>query len=739
MNSSFDTASMDTLQNVDQRNILDIVDKLRRSGLSSILKLPQIIVCGNQSSGKSSVLEAITEIPFPRKENLCTRFATEIILKRDEVSSITTTITPDKNRPQAEQQELQGFFKTVEDLSDFASLVEEATTLMGLDYTKREDNLEFDDSATKAFTRDVLRVEICGPDRPQLTLVDLPGIIQSASKAATNADVALINNLVKDYMANERTIILAIVSKYCRDLDPEGRRTLGIITKPDELREGSTNQKSWISLANNQEIYFKLGWHMLKNRSEETMHTSFQDRNNAERQFFSTGIYESLPRDMVGIESLRFRLSGLLYNHLKKELPGLRKELIEKLSATQNELSYFGAKRTTVTEQRQFLTAMSMEFYEIINSAVKGYYEEPFFGLIETEDAVDADSNIKRFRAIVKHLNFEFARSMRLRGHKYQLVEEPNGVSDPVNKLPTADEEYLKHPPHKVIDEISSSEASECESQLPKKMTSKEVEDWVLKILKRSRGRELPGNFNPMLIAHLFWEQSEPWQELAQKHIEALADKCSKFLRLVLESVAADDIRSRIWEHKIEPALEKALAASRVELGKILDDKKRHPITYNHYYTTTLQMKRNERFKSMMSEVFNTETGWARRGEQVHDTAPHISLAKLQEVIERIIICQDMDEFSVEQALDSQRAYYKDELKYFIGVVTKQVVERHLVDPLPATIISPPVVAGMSDAEVSFVTAEPEDVARRRAYLEEREQTLKKGQETFRQAMGGLY
>ncbi|KAI9690440.1 MAG: hypothetical protein M1822_009403 [Bathelium mastoideum] len=691
MNSSFDTASMDTLQNVDQRNILDIVDKLRRSGLSSILKLPQIIVCGNQSSGKSSVLEAITEIPFPRKENLCTRFATEIILKRDEVSSITTTITPDKNRPQAEQQELQGFLKTVEDLSDFASLVEEATTLMGLDYTKREDNLEFDDSATKAFTRDVLRVEICGPDRPQLTLVDLPGIIQSASKAATNADVALINNLVKDYMANERTIILAvisakddynnqIVSKYCRDLDPEGRRTLGIITKPDELRE------------------------------EETMHTSFQDRNNAERQFFSNGIYESLPRDMVGIKSLRFRLSGLLYNHLKKELPGLRKELIEKLSATQNELSYFGAKRTTVTEQRQFLTAMSMEFYEIINSAVKGYYEEPFFGLIETEDAVDADSNIKRFRAIVQHLNFEFARSMRLRGHKYQLVEEPNGVSDPVNKLPTADEEYLKHPPHKVIDEISSSEASECESQLPKKMTFKEVEDWVLKILKRSRGRELPGNFNPMLIAHLFWEH-----------------------------VAADDIRSRIWEHKIEPALEKALAASRVELGKILDDKKRHPITYNHYYTTTLQMKRNERFKSMMSEVFNTETGWARRGEQVHDTAPHISLAKLQGVIERTIICQDMDEFSVEQALDSQRAYYKDELKYFIGVVTKQVVERHLVDPLPATIISPPVVAGMSDAEVSFVTAEPEDVARRRAYLEEREQTLKKGQETFRQAMGGLY
>lgn len=78
-------------------------------------------------------------------------------------------------------------------------------------------------------------------------------------------------------------------------------------------------------------------------------------------------------------------------------------------------------------------------------------------------------------------------------------------------------------------------------------------------------------------------------------------------------------------------------------------------------------------------------------------------------------------------------------MKYFIEVVTKQVIERHLVDPLPTEVISPPIVAGLSDSEVSFVAAEPEDILRRREYLEERNQTLEKGQATFRQAMGDLY
>lgn len=100
----------------------------------------------------------ITEIPFPRKAGLCTRFATEIVLRRQPTSSVTIKINPSKLRPAPEQSKLSAFSKTITDLAELPEVIEDATREMGLG--------EIGKSA--AFSRDILSVEICGPDRPQL-------------------------------------------------------------------------------------------------------------------------------------------------------------------------------------------------------------------------------------------------------------------------------------------------------------------------------------------------------------------------------------------------------------------------------------------------------------------------------------------------------------------------------------------------------------------------------------------
>jgi hypothetical protein len=84
--------SMDSLRTAEQIQLLDLVDSLRAEGLSEFTALPQLIVCGDQSSGKSSLLEAISGVPFPRKDNLCTRFATEVILRRASGSEIRVSL-----------------------------------------------------------------------------------------------------------------------------------------------------------------------------------------------------------------------------------------------------------------------------------------------------------------------------------------------------------------------------------------------------------------------------------------------------------------------------------------------------------------------------------------------------------------------------------------------------------------------------------------------------------------------
>lgn len=69
--SELGLSALHSLNTKDQLELLDIVDNLRTQGLSDFAALPQLIVCGDQSSGKSSVLAALSDLPFPRKDNLC--------------------------------------------------------------------------------------------------------------------------------------------------------------------------------------------------------------------------------------------------------------------------------------------------------------------------------------------------------------------------------------------------------------------------------------------------------------------------------------------------------------------------------------------------------------------------------------------------------------------------------------------------------------------------------------------
>jgi len=159
---SHNWTSLEALQDQNQLEVMDSIDRLRRIGLQQLLKLPSLVVCGDQSSGKSSVLEAITEVPFPRKTNLCTRYATELVLRRASEDTIKATITPDKSRSAQEIKKFESFAKTIVDLSELPLLMEEATEAMGLN-----DHSGFGQAA-RAFSRDILKIEISGPGRPQL-------------------------------------------------------------------------------------------------------------------------------------------------------------------------------------------------------------------------------------------------------------------------------------------------------------------------------------------------------------------------------------------------------------------------------------------------------------------------------------------------------------------------------------------------------------------------------------------
>lgn len=121
--------------------------------------------------------------------------------------------------------------------------------------------------SSSAFSTDVLRLEFSGPNQPHLTIIDLPGLIHLENKLQTAADHQVMQSMVYEYMINRRSIILAVISakndyanqivlKLARDVDPQGRRTLGVITNPDTLSIGSESESAFVNLARNIDIAF---------------------------------------------------------------------------------------------------------------------------------------------------------------------------------------------------------------------------------------------------------------------------------------------------------------------------------------------------------------------------------------------------------------------------------------------------------------------------------------------------
>jgi GTPase SAR1 family protein len=604
----------------DNDDVLDLVDGLRSQGISHYIDLPQIVVCGDQSSGKSSVLEAISGLQFPRKDNLCTRFATEVILRRSITENTNASIVPANDRQEDERKKLSTFRKSDFQLDSLESLVEEARDAMGID------------GEARSFSNDVLRIELSGPEQPHLTLVDLPGLFSAGNKAQSESDADAVKALVLSYMRNPRSIILAVVSakndfanqivtKYTRDVDVDGTRTLGIITKPDTLDAGSESERSYLVLAKNEDVYFRLGWHVLRNRDFDTRTVSADQRDEIERNFFATGVWTELIRSHVGISALRPRLSHLLRQQILAELPSLIADVQEGLDGCKSTLSHMGTARATTEEQRLYLLRISQDFTFLIRSAKDGSYLDGFFG-----DAASRDGYSKRLRAVIQNNSLNFAKSMRESGHAKHIVDTVTENQSRMNPRLISKDEYVGK---------------------------------ILSLMSRSRGRELPGTYNPHIIGDLFREQSEPWQGLVHSFVIEVWDATQATLRLILNHVADANTAASLQRKVLQPALNNLKDSLDEAVGMVLEQiVNGHPITYNHYLTDNIQKLRGERQTAVLSHKLDQFFGTKAAQGQTYCANKSFDVKSLLQILTQSTVA-DMDRYACSEAADVMKAYYK--------------------------------------------------------------------------------
>ncbi|NXC49522.1 MX protein, partial [Penelope pileata] len=343
------------------RPCIDLVDSLRALGIEKDLALPAVAVIGDQSSGKSSVLEALSGVALPRGNGIVTRCPLELKMKK------TATSQEWRGRISYHSVEIE-----LQNPLEVEKAIREAQDVV---------------AGTKGnISAELISLEIWSPDVPDLTLIDLPGIARVAVGNQPQNIGQQIKMLLKKFIGCKETINLVVVPcnvdiattealKMAQEVDPTGERTLGILTKPDLVDKGT--EDAIIKIVRNEVIPLRKGYMIVKCRGQQDIHNklSLASAIQQERKFFEIHKEFSilLEENKATIPHLANKLTNELVGHIIKTLPTIENQIRETLQTSVQELhKYTRGTPKTDSEKLVFLTDLIKLFNEDISQVIRG-------------------------------------------------------------------------------------------------------------------------------------------------------------------------------------------------------------------------------------------------------------------------------------------------------------------------------------------------------------------------------
>ncbi|ERT00232.1 hypothetical protein HMPREF1624_03603 [Sporothrix schenckii ATCC 58251] len=357
--------------------LLTTVNKLQDLVFNTIgndsLDLPQIVVVGSQSAGKSSVLENIVGRDFlPRGSGIVTRrplILQLINVPEDDDDSSAAAKPRGYDAPRrnewAEFHHLPN--RRFNEFEDVKREIENETSRVA--------------GNNKGITRQPINLKIYSPDVLNLTLVDLPGLTKVPIGDQPTDIEKQTRNLISEYIAKPNSIILAVspanvdivnseALKLARHVDPLGRRTIGVLTKVDLMDHG-TNA---LDILSGRVYPLKLGWIGVVNRSQQDIQGNkpMEEALKAETDFFKHHPAYRNISTRCGTSYLAKTLNGTLMTHIRDRLPDIKARLNTLMGQTQQELASYGDMHFSGKEHRgslilQLMTRFATSFISSID------------------------------------------------------------------------------------------------------------------------------------------------------------------------------------------------------------------------------------------------------------------------------------------------------------------------------------------------------------------------------------
>ncbi|KAH6813480.1 dynamin-related protein 3A [Perilla frutescens var. frutescens] len=349
-------------------SVIPIVNKLQdifsQLGSQSTIELPQVAVVGSQSSGKSSVLEALVGRDFlPRGNDICTR------------RPLVLQLVQRKSKGDGTDDEWGEFLHLPgKKFFDFNEIRKEIQA-----ETEREAG------ANKGVSDKQIRLKIFSPNVLDIALVDLPGLTKVPVGDQPSDIEARIRTMIMSYIKRPSCLILAVTPansdlansdalQMAGMADPDGYRTIGVITKLDIMDRGTDARNFLLGKV----IPLRLGYVGVVNRSQEDilLNRSIKDALVAEDKFFrSRPVYSDLA-DRCGVPQLAKKLNQILVQHIKTVLPGLKTRISAALVSVAKEHASYGEITESKAGQGALLLNILSKYSEAFSSMIEGKNEE---------------------------------------------------------------------------------------------------------------------------------------------------------------------------------------------------------------------------------------------------------------------------------------------------------------------------------------------------------------------------
>lgn len=336
------------------RPLLDAVDRLRHLNvMKEGIHLPTIVVVGDQSSGKSSVLESLAEISLPRGQGICTRVP--LIMRLQDHGT---------SEPELYLEYLGKSIQTYE--HHLINAINGATREIA--------------GNGKGISQTPLTLIVKKKGVPDLTMIDLPGITRVPVHGQPEDIYEQISSIIMEYIRPKESIILNVLSatvdfptcesiRMSQRVDTTGERTLAVVTKVDKAPEGLMEKVT------TDAVNIGLGYVCVRNRiGDET----YEEAREEEAGLFdSHPLLSNIDKSIAGIPMLAQKLVQIQGAIIGKCLPDIVKMINDKLNQNLAELNAMPPSLSTVGDaMKAFLHILGSAKESLKKILLRGEFEE---------------------------------------------------------------------------------------------------------------------------------------------------------------------------------------------------------------------------------------------------------------------------------------------------------------------------------------------------------------------------